>query len=112
MKKRLSKILKALANISFALAMALIFSLTPVRPAFADLTGDQIDSVYNNWPSWVVDDDIICAGNSDVPTGGGGLSNTIDTNGGSWNSGQQPPYILETFFIETLKDIAQKRGVD
>ncbi|HEV7454147.1 MAG TPA: N-acetylmuramoyl-L-alanine amidase [Candidatus Saccharimonadales bacterium] len=110
MKKRLPNILKALGNISFAVVMALIFSLTPVRPAFADLTQDQIDAIYNNWPSWVVDDDIICAGNSDVPTGG--PTNTIDSSGGSWNSGQQPPYILESFFIEVLKDIAQKRGVD
>ncbi len=34
-----------------------------------------------------------------------------DTNAGSWNSGLQPPYILEQFMIEVLKDIAQKRGV-
>ena len=29
---------------------------------------------------------------------------------GSWNSGLQPPYILQEFMIEVLKDIAQKTG--
>lgn|GEM_PF-5637908 len=31
------------------------------------------------------------------------------TNQGTWNSGLQPPYILEQYMIETLKDIAQKK---
>lgn len=41
---------------------------------------------------------------------GGGTNSGIDTNGGSWNSGLQPPFILEQFAIETLKDVGQKRG--
>ncbi|MFZ2513429.1 MAG: hypothetical protein WAW63_03160 [Candidatus Saccharimonadales bacterium] len=31
---------------------------------------------------------------------------------GSWSSGLQPPYILEQFAIEILKNIAKKKGVD
>lgn len=38
-----------------------------------------------------------------------------DTESGSkgiWNSGLQPPYILEQWAIEVLKDIAKKKGVE
>lgn len=50
-----------------------------------------------------------------VECGSTGLINTGDTSGassGSWNSGLQPPYILEQFAIEILKNIAKKKGVD
>lgn len=38
--------------------------------------------------------------------------NSPDDSKTTWNSGLQPPYILEQFAIETLKDIASKMNVD
>ncbi len=35
---------------------------------------------------------------------------TPGSQSGIWNSGLQPPYILEQFAIETLKAVAQKKG--
>lgn len=35
----------------------------------------------------------------------------IDSDGSIWNSGLQPPYILEQFAVETLKAVAKKRNV-
>jgi hypothetical protein len=111
MKKIFSRrLLVTTGNVTLAIVMAAIFSLTPVRPAFANLSEDDVDAIYNNWPAWVAGDDAICVGSD-------GLANDPNSadpsnNAGSWNSGQQPPYILETFMIEVLKDIAAKRGVD
>jgi hypothetical protein len=110
MKKIFSRrLLVTTANIAFAVVMAVIFSLTPVRPAFANLSEDDVDAIYNNWPSWVAGDDVLCVGTGTEASTGVSAGST---NSGSWNSGQQPPYILETFMIEVLKDIAAKRGVD
>jgi len=45
---------------------------------------------------------------------GSDVSTPTDNSGatsGTWNSGLQPPYIVEQFAIETLKDVAAKMGV-
>lgn len=50
-----------------------------------------------------------------VECGSAGLTSTGISSGatsGTWSSGLQPPYILEQFAIETLKNIAKKKGVD
>lgn len=44
---------------------------------------------------------------------GGDCSSSLPTGSsaqGSWNSGLTPPYILQRFMIEVLKDVAQKTG--
>lgn len=40
-----------------------------------------------------------------------GNNTGITSDGTVWKSGIQPPYIMEQFAVETLKAIAQKRGV-
>lgn len=40
----------------------------------------------------------------------GGPNDGAGGDSGSWNSGLQPPYILEQWAIETLKDLAHKKG--
>lgn len=42
----------------------------------------------------------------------GGDDSTPGEDGSVWNSGLEPPYILEQWAIETLKSIAKKKGVD
>lgn len=42
---------------------------------------------------------------------GGTAGEGIDQSNSVWQSSLQPPYILEQFAIETLKAVAQKRGV-
>lgn len=50
--------------------------------------------------------------NASCGLGGGPITGlTTGTSDGSvWQSGLQPPYILEQFAIETLKDVAKKMG--
>jgi N-acetylmuramoyl-L-alanine amidase len=108
--KKLPRIAFYTLNICMTAIAALIMTVvSPVAPAFADLSQDDVDAIYNNWPAWVAGDDILCAGAASIANDPGGSG---DPSKGTWDSGQQPPYILETFFIEVLKDIAQKRGVD
>ncbi len=71
----------------------------------APLTACDIHSINNGTAYYDP-----CA-ESTCPSVTGGETNTGINGGGSWNSGLQPPYILEQFAIETLKDVAQKRGV-
>lgn len=40
----------------------------------------------------------------------GAASAGIDSDGSIWQSGLQPPYIVEQFALETLKALAQKKG--
>jgi hypothetical protein len=49
-----------------------------------------------------------------APDLGGPNVGTIDagSNTGTWVSGLQPPFILEQFMIELLKNIAHKKGTD
>jgi hypothetical protein len=45
-------------------------------------------------------------------TGSGGIGADNIDNSTIWSSGLQPPYILEQFAIETLKDVAKKENAD
>lgn len=45
-----------------------------------------------------------------VATGGDVPGNADGSTSGVWNSGLKPPYIVEQFAIEVLKNLAQKKG--
>jgi hypothetical protein len=50
----------------------------------------------------------VCGGIGNMGGTGGGLPSSDDPS--IWNSGLQPPYILEQFMIEVLKAVATKMG--
>jgi hypothetical protein len=106
MKKK--RIITKIRQASLILLATLFLALSQAHPASADLSPDDVQALLNNWPAWVVGDTLTPACNAITINAVNGGDNN---NKGSWSSGQQPPYILETFMIEVLKDIAQKRGV-
>lgn len=89
-----------------ALLSIAVMMVSQTVPTKAALTPDDVQSILNNWPSWVAGDNLGCSFSAE-----GAVSTPAGANSGSWNSGLQPPYILEQFMIEVLKDIAQKRNV-
>lgn len=44
--------------------------------------------------------------------GGDGGGDSAGATSGQWQSGLQPPYILEQWAIEVLKNVAKKKGID
>ncbi|HSX15589.1 MAG TPA: hypothetical protein VLF40_02255 [Candidatus Saccharimonadales bacterium] len=69
----------------------------------AGLSHLDCESIINNWPDYIPQ--------KPCSTTGSSATSVLDgQNTGTWNSGLQPPYILEQFMIETLKDIAHKEG--
>lgn len=53
-----------------------------------------------------------CASGGAVGGATGSATGNAAATSGSWKSGLQPPYILEQWAIETLKDVAAKMDVD
>jgi|GEM_PF-1114946 len=87
------------------LAVGLIFVASPnvaSAKGYEDLSQSQLEKLG----IYFINQDYSCG---ETP------SSQRDTNPasttGTWNSGAQPPYILEEFMIEVLKDVAAKRGV-
>ena len=52
---------------------------------------------------------VVCTPGASIAVSSAG---TDKATNGSWSSGLQPPYILEQFAIETLKNVAQKKGTN
>ena len=75
-------------------------------PLVSALTAQDKNSILNDAPYYWPQQQTCTAGSS----GGGGGGSGTPVNG-IWNSGLQPPYILEQFVIEVLKDIASKKHV-
>lgn len=70
------------------------------------ITKDDLRSIQTRTPFY--DPNAANCSDSSSTTASGG---SAGADGGSWDSGLKPPYILEQFAIETLKDVAAKRGV-
>lgn len=90
-----------------SILMCLYLTISGLLPVYADsLPQADIDAINNNWVNWVGNGASSCGLGDISLTGATNISNYI------WNSGLQPPYILEQWAIETLKDVAQKMSVD
>jgi hypothetical protein len=84
----------------------LLFIFVYMTPHIAALTDAQKSTLQSGVYYFNTEDDTSCGTDT---TGASG--STAGSGSGSWNSSLQPPYILEQFVIETLKDVAAKRGV-
>lgn len=71
-------------------------------PGVRALSQSDIDAIYGDSTFY---DPNACS--SSTPSG---AVSGIGTQSGSWNSGKQPPYVLQEFMIEVLKDLAAKLG--
>ncbi|HLZ14504.1 MAG TPA: hypothetical protein VKQ34_00755, partial [Candidatus Saccharimonadales bacterium] len=77
-----------------------------LQPGAYALTNTDIQHILNDGPYYWPDQP-----NCGTSTASGTFTSVNVGGAGVWNSGLQPPYILEQFMIELLKDIASKRGV-
>ena len=88
-----------------SLLVVTIFSFNTNHVVLAQTVSDGQMKLFNDGLFYFnYSDD--CASTAGVGAGGS------VAGGGIWNSGLQPPFILEQFAIEVLKDISAKRGVD
>ncbi len=77
----------------------------------AALTKEQKDAFRSGIYYFDTDGNQCAAvGTSPIGSGSSGSSNPASQSG-SWNSGLQPPYILEQMMIEALKNIGQKANI-
>lgn len=75
-----------------------------VSPAGA-LSTDQLNALYSGVKYFNTEQ----CGSSSTNSGSGGSSSM--TGPWAWNSGVQPPYFLESYVINILKDLAQAQGI-
>lgn len=90
--------------------------LFPHQTIFAAFTTNDLQSILLKRPYYDPSAGNACSTSVGDTSGTGGTTDSSGgnplANSGSWNSGLQPPYILEQFAIEVLKDVAQKKGID
>src|SRR5688572_16456271 len=107
-----NSVLKACGRLGVRLTVASMIAVvlaTGINPSDVRALSTDQQRLFNdhilrfNWNDSVCGAGGALGGTGPGSTGGGGP--------GIWNSGLQPPYILEQFAIETLKAIASKRGV-
>jgi hypothetical protein len=91
-----------------ALLAVIVLTIGNFAGTVMALTPGQKQIMDAGVTNYNLNSDTACAGLVNGTASGG------DLTGGTtiWNSGLQPPYILEQFAIETLKAVAQKKGVD
>ncbi len=113
--RRLPHKLANLSRIATLLLCALLCIHAPSvladGPA-SNITDDEANSINAKTPYFSLEQ-WQCANNGGTVTTTGSVNVTGGSaaTSGSWNSGDQPPYILEEFAIETLKDLAAKNNV-
>lgn len=107
-KKKLLKACSSWGKRLTVISMISVVVACGINPANAGALSAEQQKLFNhhilrfNWNDQVCGDG---GGQFNTPGGSGGGGPSI------WNSGLQPPYILEQFAIETLKAVAAKRGV-
>ena len=106
---------KYIFTIKYVLRLFMIIISILILPiqGFA-ISQSDLDAVRRNHPFY--DPKASCSDGScsPCPNGGtGGTGGTTDSGGTyvAWNSGLQPPYIMEQFVIQVLKYIASFKGV-
>ena len=83
--------------------------LCPVFPQAQAISPSQIELFKRGILYY--DEDPGCTVGSPQSALGGSPVNTSGATSGMWTSGLQPPFILEQFAIETLKNVAKKQNV-
>lgn len=100
-------LLKRFGYLSFAVCALLSTAALPVNA----LSAEQ-KTLFDQGVNYF---DIAIPGSSTCAAAGAGSSSgssgSDKSGSGSWSSGLTPPYILEQFAIETLKDVAAKKGL-
>jgi murein DD-endopeptidase MepM/ murein hydrolase activator NlpD len=87
---------------SLILVLVAMFVASPVTA----MTAEDFSSIRNNTAQYIPEDSCTSpagAGGQPASPGAGGAATS-----GTWNSGLQPPYILEQFAIEVIKNVATK----
>lgn len=87
--------------------LLLSLSLTSFPTVVSALSAAQKRLISSGIPYFNIDDTATSCSLS-----GTTIAGVTVANGGTWQSGILPPYILEQFAIETLKDVAKKLNVD
>ncbi|MCX6727390.1 MAG: hypothetical protein NTX11_01065 [Candidatus Saccharibacteria bacterium] len=94
---------KLLLSISSGI-VAIVYCVSFAAPVFAK-------PLFSNYPYYQAGRIDSCKETGSGSLGGNDTNSGIPSDGSIWNSGIQPPYIMEQFAVETLKAVAKKRGV-
>ena len=103
------RFIKQYIRFSFSLMLIILSIANGLYAPLANaLTRDDLNAI-NKGTTFYQRNDVVQCG-----TGNTNFGAVVASAGAAtiWNSGLQPPYILEQFAIETIKDIAKKTNTD
>ncbi|HSX53075.1 MAG TPA: hypothetical protein VLF90_01770 [Patescibacteria group bacterium] len=101
---------KLLKNIvpGLTLVTSMVLLLQVSMPGVLALSQNDLNSIIQHTPFYDDSSSATCSTGTNTT---GTTSSGASQNTAPWSSGLQPPYYLEAFAIEVLKDVAAKQGV-